>query len=231
MSTGRDYDDIYRTPDWFGADPHPLLETFAERLPDGARVLDIGVGQGRHALPLARRGCRVTGLDLSSTAVAQVNGVAAAEGLDCTARQEDVFAHQAEEPYDGVLCCGLFQMLPSTRVTPLTELLKDWVRPGGTLWATAWHTGDPGFDNPVAPWKSVGPRARHDPRGDRHLFYFHPDEILDFFPGWQVLHHHEGLGPVHHHGDGPAEQHGVVEVVLGRPIKPMLDVWTRLAGS
>jgi len=61
-----DYEDAYRTPDWFGSAPHPLLERFAARLPAGARVLDIGSGQGRHALPLARRGCRVTGLDTSA---------------------------------------------------------------------------------------------------------------------------------------------------------------------
>ena len=31
----------------------------------GARVLDLCCGAGRHAIPLARRGCRVTGLDIN----------------------------------------------------------------------------------------------------------------------------------------------------------------------
>ncbi len=231
VTSGSDYDDIYRTPDWFGSDPSPLLPAFTDRLPPGSRVLDLGSGQGRHALPLARSGCRVTGMDLSAEAVTQVNTIATAEGLDCTVLREDIFAHQTDEPYDGVLCFGLFQMLPSTKVSPLADLLRDWVRPGGTVWITAWHTGDPRFEIPEAPWQTAGPRARHDPVNDRHLFYFHPEEILDFFPGWQVLHHHEGLGAVHRHGDGPPEQHGVVEAVLGRPIKPSVDVWTRLAGA
>src|SRR5262245_1969712 len=43
------------------------LETeLADRhLPPGSRVLDLGCGAGREAFGLARRGCEVTGVDLS----------------------------------------------------------------------------------------------------------------------------------------------------------------------
>src|SRR3989442_11314585 len=34
-------------------------------LAEGTRVLDLACGRGRIAIPLAERGCRVTGLDLS----------------------------------------------------------------------------------------------------------------------------------------------------------------------
>jgi len=224
------YDDAYRTPSWFGSGPDPLLERFAGGLPGGARVLDIGAGQGRHALPLARRGCRVTGLDTSAKAVDQVNAASAEEDLACTAHLEDVFVHQPAEPYDGVLCFGLIQMLPAERVAPLTERLQRWVRKGGTLWLTAWHTDDPCCDHLSDPWHREGPRAWHDPDGDRYRFFLHPEEILDLFPGWEVLHHFEGEGPVHRHGDGPEERHGIVEAVLARPEHDLVDAWTRLSG-
>jgi SAM-dependent methyltransferase len=51
-------------------------------LRDGSRVLDLGCGHGRIALALTRRGCRVTGLDLSPRSLELARDAAAAEGLD-----------------------------------------------------------------------------------------------------------------------------------------------------
>jgi SAM-dependent methyltransferase len=49
-------------------------------LAPGARLLDLCCGQGRHAVPLARLGYRVTGLDLSRHLLARAAGLAAAHG-------------------------------------------------------------------------------------------------------------------------------------------------------
>jgi SAM-dependent methyltransferase len=46
-------------------------------LPPGARLLDLCCGHGRHAVPLARLGYRVTGLDLSRPLLTRAAGAAA----------------------------------------------------------------------------------------------------------------------------------------------------------
>ncbi len=114
-----DYDDAYRTAGWFGTEPSRLLTDHLDLLPAGARVLDIGMGQGRHALPLARRGCRVTGIDTSSVAVQTVADVAAAEDLPVAALRQDYRAlPDPERPWDAILCFGLLPMLPVAEVGP-----------------------------------------------------------------------------------------------------------------
>ncbi|MGW1894355.1 class I SAM-dependent methyltransferase [Streptomyces sp. NPDC002004] len=52
-----------------------------EALPPG-RALDIGCGTGRHAVHLAQRGWRVTGVDLVREALAAARERAAREGVD-----------------------------------------------------------------------------------------------------------------------------------------------------
>jgi SAM-dependent methyltransferase len=46
------------------------------------KILDIGCGTGRHAIELASRGYRVTGIDLSDDQLARARSVAAAKNLD-----------------------------------------------------------------------------------------------------------------------------------------------------
>lgn len=63
-----------------------------ERLLDmssGMSVLDVGCGPGRHALEFARRGYRVTGIDISATFVDIARGSAANESLDVLFERHD----------------------------------------------------------------------------------------------------------------------------------------------
>jgi SAM-dependent methyltransferase len=82
--------------DWFDSELYELVyasrdERDAERLADlivraaqpvpGTEILDVGTGRGRHARVFARRGFRVTGLDLSPRAVRTARQRAETDGL------------------------------------------------------------------------------------------------------------------------------------------------------
>jgi SAM-dependent methyltransferase len=55
-------------------------------LSPGGRVLDAPCGHGRLSIELARRGCTVTGVDISSEFLAEAESAAAAAGPDVAAR-------------------------------------------------------------------------------------------------------------------------------------------------
>jgi SAM-dependent methyltransferase len=59
-------------------------------LEPGARVLDLCCGPGRHALELARRGFRVTGVDRTAAYLDAARQKAAEEGLETEFVQEDM---------------------------------------------------------------------------------------------------------------------------------------------
>lgn len=68
-----------------------LLEALAETTPGGA-VLDMGCGNGVLSAWLARRGCRVTGCDVSATAVAAATATLARNGLEGQVVGSDLFS-------------------------------------------------------------------------------------------------------------------------------------------
>jgi SAM-dependent methyltransferase len=213
-----DYDRIYTDhADFFGADPSPLLARFTDHIPDGSRILDIGVGQGRHALPLARRGFRITGIDTSGVAIETVRDRARQEHLHLDLWRGHFLEYQPTNGLFGaVLVFGLLQMLGRREGASLLFRLREWTLPGGLVFLTAWHVDDPSYSHISQTWTPIGLHSFRSSEGECRTFLAR-SEIRDLMLGWGILHHWEGLGPEHRHADGPVERHGAVELVAVRP--------------
>jgi SAM-dependent methyltransferase len=69
----------------------------------GARLLDVACGHGRHSLELARRGFRVTGVDLSEPSLALAREAAAAEELDVELVHADMREIPFREEFDAAI--------------------------------------------------------------------------------------------------------------------------------
>jgi SAM-dependent methyltransferase len=97
---------------WKGAIPEAAttadVDFFAAKLAlaAGRTVLDVPCGHGRFALELARRGCRVTGVDISADFLAAARAAAQAEGLDISWRQSDMRDLPWQDAFEAALCAG-----------------------------------------------------------------------------------------------------------------------------
>lgn len=87
------------------------------RLPDGCRLLDVGIGTGSallaNAETLRARRLHVTGLDIDAAYVDRCNRAIARRGLGdlVTARLESVYDHRGG-PYDAAYFSASFMLLP-----------------------------------------------------------------------------------------------------------------------
>ena len=84
--TGAFFDSFYaRDPVYYGTDVRPEYLAFLDGLGSAEpAILDLGAGQGRHAVVAARRGARVTAVDYSELGTEQLAALAKSGGLPVT---------------------------------------------------------------------------------------------------------------------------------------------------
>jgi ubiquinone/menaquinone biosynthesis C-methylase UbiE len=99
-----------------------------------ARVLDLCSGNGRHAIAMALRGYRVTGIDVGPGAVSLARETAKNLGLTVDFRLLDVKSISFEDAYDAayLTCGGLSQFSPND-ASQVLAIAERALAPGGTL--------------------------------------------------------------------------------------------------
>ncbi|RMI46690.1 class I SAM-dependent methyltransferase [Streptomyces triticirhizae] len=131
------WEEVYRphrdSPAIWGTRVNPLLSEVAAGLKAGD-ALDLGCGAGGDAVWLARRGWRVTAVDISTTAIEQLRYCARDQGLDrlVTAEHHDLAYSFPEGEFDLVSA----QYLHTPYALPRSAVLRTGahaLRPGGRL--------------------------------------------------------------------------------------------------
>jgi SAM-dependent methyltransferase len=120
------YDKAYAGLPEFRTEPNRLLvEAVARRTPGTA--LDVGMGQGRNALFLARQGWTVTGFDVSAVGLSQARAAAAAAGLTVDA------VHASDEEFEfGRERWDLIALLYTIEKRSVFRV-REALRPGGLV--------------------------------------------------------------------------------------------------
>jgi SAM-dependent methyltransferase len=129
-----DYDALYgTTQDALGAPTKVFVDFFAAFEQTNARVLDIGCGQGRDALFIARAGHRVVGVDLSPNGVRDMTEAAAKEGLPVEGIVAELEAFKPDGIFDVLLIDRTLHMLDEQPRLAVLERLIGCVAESG--WA------------------------------------------------------------------------------------------------
>jgi len=138
-------DTLYEEPSWysmiFRERTHDITHyvQLAERIGAPIRVLEYGVGIGRVAIPLARAGHEVLGVDLSTSMIEAFEERADGEPHDVRARLRweiaDAREFRRDERFELVICPfnGVAHYHSPSALTSFISASLDHLAPGGTL--------------------------------------------------------------------------------------------------
>ena len=105
----------------------------------GMKVLDVACGTGNTAIPEAKRGAEVIGVDIATNLIEQARERAKAEGLNIQFDEGDVEAlRYADDSFDAVATMfgAMFAPRPDVVAAELARVLK----PGGVLAMANWNS-------------------------------------------------------------------------------------------
>lgn len=135
----------------------------------GSRVLDVPCGAGRLALPLAARGCLMTGVDISEQFLDAARAAAAARKLSAAWRQADMSALDFNGEFDAAFCFGnSFGYLDDAGNEAFLASVSQALRSGGHFAIDYGQTAE-----------SIFPRLETRQEGDMAGFHFIEDTRYD----------------------------------------------------
>lgn len=101
------YDTYYKSKNLFG-EPYPELIAFYSSIEQKGKLLDLGCGQGRDSIPLAKLGYSVVGIDNSKVGIEQLNTIANKENLPLKGFVDDIYSYSKFDEFDFILLDSMF---------------------------------------------------------------------------------------------------------------------------
>lgn len=154
----------------FGDASKEILELIP-MLPAGAQVLDLGCGDGRNAIPLARAGFDVTGIDISRAGIQKLNTLSERNGLSIQAEIADMTVYEIRNTYDLIISHGCLHFVERSH----------WER---LILEFRAHTTANGF-NAITVFTDDIP-APPD-LADLCVGLFHESELYDRYSEWEII--------------------------------------------
>ena len=172
-------------PEDYYADKYGLSRTHSEIINAAnyvqpGKALDLGCGSGRNSLYLNLKGFDVTGWDNNPLSVAKVQEIIAAESLhNIDISEQDLNAHRFSGDYDFIFSTVVMMFLERDSIPLIIEDMHAATKTGGYNLIVA------AMDSPDYPCPLPFP------------FTFKPEELRDYYRGWEIVKYNEDVGELH----------------------------------
>jgi tellurite methyltransferase len=183
-----------------GGMPSQEIRDVASDLPHGARVLDLGCGEGRNALFLAECGFEVTAVDISDAGIRKLDALAKERDLQIRSEVADMRLYRFAHSFDLIASQGCLHLIERPSWQKLISLFKTHTTPGGINVVVV-------FTDRIPP---------PDDLKDFCLGLFREGEVFSLYSDWEIMLQQSYTKKDEHPGS-PPHTHPVNKLVARKP--------------
>jgi SAM-dependent methyltransferase len=210
-----------RVDSYWGDQPNLLVPMVSGHLKPGSRVLEVGCGEGRNAIFLARLGFDVVATDIAEKGIEKARRLA--EINECKPEFINLDAHESHDhlgSFDCVLLLNVLQLLHSERIPRAMRHFQSIVTPGGIMAVEVFTVEDPLYKRLVeSRTPTIAPLTINHPSRGYPVRFFEKGEIASYFGSWELIYYNEGLIYDRPHGvHADFHEHGLAQLVARKKL-------------
>jgi SAM-dependent methyltransferase len=186
--------------------PNKNVELIPEYLSSGS-ALDLGAGDGRHAILLASAGFEVKALDTSQVALDKMQRIAKENGVKVEGVLADLTGWSFDTDYDALVAAFILQHLQKEDALRLMDEMRKHTKPNGL--------------NAVSLFTKTGDRYLEDRKDDPNAFYPDDNWLQEYYKDWEILDFETSEATIINRTrkDGSPARNNVEKILARKPVK------------
>jgi len=132
------YEKLYEGEDYYwGLEPAPFLDELIDAAGKNATelsVLDIGCGEGKDAIYMAQKGCKVSAFDVTESGIRKTKLLAEKRNVSIDAFVADINDFEIENQFDVVYSTGTIQYLFNENIPSFFDKVSKITKIGGLVY-------------------------------------------------------------------------------------------------
>lgn len=157
-------------------------------------VLDIGAGEGKNSIFLAKNGFNVTAVDVSKEAIKKLKEFALKENVKINILMEDIINFDFKEKYDIIISTAMLHFLRKEDIDKVIKSIKENTKEEGLNAITVFTEENPNKNFP---------------------YLFKINELKEAYNDWEVIRYKEFITPLEKHGEkGEWHSHEIAVIIV-----------------
>lgn len=169
------YEKCYEGDEYYwGLEPAGFLDSLIEASGKPASeltVLDIGCGEGKDAVYMAQKGCKVTAFDITESGIRKTERLAESRGVTVNAFVADINDFEVEDQFDIVYSTGTIQYLFDENIEEFFKKINKITKIGGIAYFNVF------VDKPF---------LELPPDWDREEKMWKTGQLFTYFGDWKI---------------------------------------------